>query len=67
MIHFPRKDIFLFQPLARFDRRIEKPKSESLKYFEICDVQETELLVNRSTYINPIGTVICPKQKQSMV
>jgi hypothetical protein len=40
-------------------------KRGSLKYFEICGIQEKELLVNQSTNINPIGMVICPKKQQS--
>jgi hypothetical protein len=36
-------------------------KFRSLKDFEIYGVQEKRLLVNGSTDINPIGTVICPK------
>jgi hypothetical protein len=42
-------------------------KIGSLKDFEIHSVQEKELPINRSTYINPISTVICPKQKKKIM
>jgi hypothetical protein len=38
----------------------------SSKGFEIRGVQEKELPVKTSANINPIGTVICPKQKQNI-
>jgi hypothetical protein len=42
-------------------------KVGSLKDFEIRSVQEKELPTNRSTYINPIGTIICPRQKKKIM
>jgi hypothetical protein len=33
MIYFPRKNVFLFQPLVRFEREIEEPKGWKFKRF----------------------------------
>jgi hypothetical protein len=39
----------------------EAKKFRSLKYFEVCNVQEKEPEINGQKFIKPIGAVIYPK------
>jgi hypothetical protein len=46
MIHFPRKDFFLFQSPAYLDVESRSQKVGDLKYFKVCNVQEKEPEIN---------------------
>jgi hypothetical protein len=64
MIHFLRKiciSVSTTHAIRMWDRGAKKFRS--LKDFEVCGIHKKEPWAQRRKYINPIGTVICPKQK----
>jgi hypothetical protein len=64
MIHFPRKrciSVSTTRAIRTRDRGVEK--FGSLKDFEVHGVYKKEHWAQRIRSINPIDTVICPKQR----